>query len=156
MRTCWITGSEPIPIQDQAGSPSPISPSVRITSSKVDDNDQVVGGLLHEWKHVCEGALIEDKANGSAVVNTIRQHVSGAIPVNPEGGKQSRASSIVMAVRSGHVLLPDGAPWLEDFVSEFSDFPAGKWNDQVDALSQGIVYRVDNEDTLRARWMSEL
>ncbi len=99
--------------------------------------------------------LVEDKANGPAIIDTLRQSIAGIIPIAPEGGKESRASAIQPAVESGHVLLPEGAPWLGDFVSEFAMFPAGQKDDQVDALSQALIYMTASRDVARlagAKW----
>ena len=35
----------------------------------------------------------------------------------------------------GKVMLPHGAPWTDDLVSELMVFDAGKHDDQVDAAS---------------------
>jgi predicted phage terminase large subunit-like protein len=118
--------------------------------------ENLTGGLLHKWKDIVDGALVEGKANGDAVVNTLSRNIAGIITIDPEGGKQSRANAIVLPVRSGHVLLPDGAPWLDDFVDELANFPVGTHDDQVDALSQGIIYTIENQDELTALWMSKL
>jgi len=37
--------------------------------------------------------LVEDKANGTAVIATLRRQIPGLIPVNPQGGKESRAQA---------------------------------------------------------------
>lgn len=118
------------------------------TILQVDARGKPTGGLLAKWP--CTHILIEDKANGPAVIDTLRQIVSGVIPIQPEGGKESRASAIQPAIESGHILLPDGAPWLDDFISEFASFPVGAKDDQVDALSQAIIYMTANQDVSRA------
>lgn len=126
------------------------------TMATFDEKSELSGGLLHKWEDEIDGALVEDKANGSAVINTLYGLIAGVVAINPEGGKQSRASAIVLAVQSGHVLLPDGAPWVDDFVDEFSNFPVGGRNDQVDSLSQAMIYMTENRDELRAMWMTNL
>jgi predicted phage terminase large subunit-like protein len=113
-----------------------------------------IGGLLVKWPKIAK-VLIEDKANGPAIINLLRQFVSGIIPINPQGGKESRASAMEPAIQSGHVLLPDGAPWLVDFVGELAAFPAGKHDDQVDALSQVMTYMTADEDIARAMNMAK-
>ena len=87
--------------------------------------------------------LIEDKANGSAIIQTLWQeyHLTGVIPVNPGGGKISRVNAVSPAIESGHVFLPLGAPWLEDYLRQFSEFPNGKHDDMVDATTQ-CLYRM--------------
>ena len=37
--------------------------------------------------------LVEDKANGPAVVQSLRHEIAGFVEVNPEGGKISRAAA---------------------------------------------------------------
>jgi predicted phage terminase large subunit-like protein len=120
--------------------------------AQFDPRGKLIGGLMHRWN--CMYAIVEDKANGPAVIDTLRQNLAGLIPVNPEGGKEARAAAMEPTLRSGHVLLPEGAPWLEDFISEHASFPVGMRDDQVDALSQAIIYLVNNEDISRAIAMS--
>ncbi len=124
------------------------------TIVQVDAKGAVVGGLLKKWPQA-NRFLIEDKANGPAIIDTLRQYISGIIPINPEGGKESRASAIQPSVESGHVLLPDGAPWLEDFIGEFASFPVGAKDDQVDALSQALIFMTANADVANAIAMSK-
>ena len=54
-------------------------------------------------KHPNSGAkLVEDKANGRAVIQTLKQEISGLIEVTPEGGKMSRARAISPDVEAGN------------------------------------------------------
>jgi predicted phage terminase large subunit-like protein len=41
-------------------------------------------------------------------------------------------------IEAGSVLLPRQAPWLEEFRHEVLAFPNGRYNEQVDALSQAL------------------
>ena len=84
--------------------------------------------------------LIEDKANGPAVIDTLRREVSGIIPVEPDGSKVARAHAVTALFEAGNVLLPDRsiAPWVDEFRLELLRFPAGAHDDQVDAATQGI------------------
>lgn len=84
--------------------------------------------------------VIEDKANGSAIIQVLQRMIVGVIGVTPKGGKVSRVNSIAPAIESGHVYLPKGAPWVDDFVNEFSLFPAGAHDDQCDSASQGLSF----------------
>jgi len=38
------------------------------------------------------------------------------------------------------VILPHDAPWLDDFKTEVLAFPNGRFNDQVDSLSQFLKW----------------
>ena len=83
--------------------------------------------------------LIEDKANGSAIIQTLQKEMY-CIPVNPLGGKVARVNAVSAAIESGHVFLPDPAkaPWVVAFVDQFSVFPNGAHDDMVDAASQAL------------------
>ena len=90
--------------------------------------------------------LVEDKANGSAVIATLQHEISGLVPVNPEGGKEARASAVSPQVESGNVYLPHPAlkHWVAGFIEECAGFPNAKHDDQVDAATQ-ILLRWGNE-----------
>jgi len=118
-----------------------------------DDKNKLVGGMIHKWK--ARKTLIEDKANGPAIISTLRNKVSGIIPVNPQGGKESRGSAVQPIVESGNVYIPDGAPWAKDFVDEFAVFPVGTKNDQVDSFTQAVIYMNEGVDTARARMLGK-
>lgn len=84
--------------------------------------------------------LVEDKANGSAIIQVLSRRVPGVIAVKPEGGKVSRVNAVSPAIESGNVWLPhpDECPWVQDFVNECAEFPNGKHDDEVDAMSQAL------------------
>ncbi len=88
----------------------------------------------------CGRIFIEDKANGSAVVATLQDFISGIVVVQPKGGKEARVAAISHEIESGNVFLPAkaGARWVEEFVSECVDFPNGKHDDQVDAMAYAL------------------
>ena len=83
--------------------------------------------------------LIEDKANGSAIINVLQQEMF-CIPVNPRGGKVARVNAVSAAIESGHTYLPMGAPWVEPFIDQFSAFPNAPHDDMVDSASQALTY----------------
>ncbi len=82
--------------------------------------------------------LVEDKANGSAIISMLRREIGGIIAVNPQGGKVARANAISPHIESGNVFLPEDKPWISDFVEECSAFPNGKHDDDVDAMTQAL------------------
>ena len=83
--------------------------------------------------------LIEDKANGSAIINVLQKEMF-CIPVNPKGGKVSRVNAVSAAIESGHVYVPEDAPWLSEYLDQWSAFPAGAHDDMVDSSSQALSY----------------
>ena len=85
--------------------------------------------------------LIEDKANGSAVIQMLSHEIPGILPVNPEGGKVARAAAVSPLIEAGNVYLPHPlyAPWVTDFIEECAAFPNGAHDDQVDAMTQALL-----------------
>jgi predicted phage terminase large subunit-like protein len=85
--------------------------------------------------------LIEDKANGSAVIQMLSHEIPGLLPVNPEGGKIARAAAVSPLIEAGNVYLPHPlyAPWVNDFIEECAAFPNGAHDDQVDAMTQALL-----------------
>lgn len=83
--------------------------------------------------------LVEDKANGPAVMQALRGKVPGLIAVNPEGGKVARAHAVAPFFEAGNVYLPRAASWLNDYMHELTSFPRLKHDDQVDATTQALI-----------------
>ena len=83
--------------------------------------------------------LVEDKANGSAIIQTLQKEMF-CIPIEPKGGKVARVNAVSPAIESGHVYLPKGEPWVSTFVDQFSAFPASKNDDMVDSASQALSH----------------
>jgi predicted phage terminase large subunit-like protein len=102
---------------------------------------QSIRMLSSKWP-LSSAKLIEDKANGPAIISMLRREIAGIIPVEPQGGKVVRAQAIVPYVESGNVWLPQprNAPWLNDVIEELSTFPTGKQDDIVDSMSQALTY----------------
>jgi predicted phage terminase large subunit-like protein len=86
--------------------------------------------------------LIEDKANGSAVIQMLGKEIPGMIPVTPQGGKVARAAAVSPLIEAGNVYLPHPlyAAWVNDFIEECATFPSGANDDQVDAMTQMLLY----------------
>lgn len=84
--------------------------------------------------------LVEDKASGSQLIQTLRDgnepRVPNPIARNPEADKFTRAAGVSSMVEAGQLYLPEEAHWLADFKKELLAFPSSRHDDQVDALSQ--------------------
>jgi predicted phage terminase large subunit-like protein len=89
--------------------------------------------------------LVEDKANGPAVMQSLKHEISGLTEVNPQGTKVGRATAATPELRAGNWFLPHPliAPWVGNpenpteagFLAETIAFPLGDHDDWVDAWS---------------------
>ena len=86
----------------------------------------------------CGLILVEDKANGSAIIQVLKRKIPGVVAVNPEGGKIARVNAISGAIEAGNVYLPSNAEFTHEFVNQCSSFPNGKHDDMVDCMSQAL------------------
>lgn len=93
--------------------------------------------------------LVEDRANGPAIMDTLRPHVPGIIAVSPDGSKEARMHAAAPYVEGGSLYLPHpmNAPWVEEFINEITAFPLGAHDDDADALSQ-LVRRVAGQSAI--------
>jgi len=94
--------------------------------------------------------LVEDKANGTAVIASLRRTVPGIVAEEPQGSKTARASAVSPWQEAMQVWLPDPmleadldegvAPyaWVPELVEEAAGFPSASHDDQVDAMTQAL------------------
>jgi predicted phage terminase large subunit-like protein len=105
-------------------------------SSTSDSIMSPCGHLVHE-------RLVEEKANGPAIIDTLKTEIPGIKPINPVTGKEARARAITPEAESGNVYLPHpadpGNGWVTDLLSELRNFPHDSSDDQVDALTQALT-----------------
>lgn len=98
--------------------------------------------------------LVEDKANGPAVISALSDKITGIIPVNPEGGKVARANAVSHLFRAGNVKVPrpEREPWIDGYVEELVSFPDGKYDDRVDATTQALRYLSESDTFYDVVW----
>jgi predicted phage terminase large subunit-like protein len=84
------------------------------------------------------GHLIEDKANGPAVMSSLENEIGGFIPVEPHGSKEARAHAVAPMFEAGNVYLPhpDLYPWVLVYIHILTTFPNASNDDEVDATTQ--------------------
>jgi predicted phage terminase large subunit-like protein len=89
--------------------------------------------------------LVENKANGEAVISSLKHEIAGIVPFNPRESKQARMAAVAPQIESGNVYLPHQgiAPWIDEFLEEVSSFPVGAHDDQIDAMSQALAQMSD-------------
>jgi predicted phage terminase large subunit-like protein len=99
----------------------------------------------------CSAHLIEEKANGSAIIDILQNEIPGIFPVLPLGGKEARAHAVESLWSNGQILLPspEQHPWVNDLIQELLEFPSSLFDDQVDAMTQALSWL--RERALRLR-----
>ncbi|WP_294364675.1 phage terminase large subunit [uncultured Clostridium sp.] len=99
-------------------------------------------GAIKEFKRkfpFVNAIYIEDKANGSAIIDVLRRQIQGVIPYNPgRDSKESRASAISPLVEAGQVYLPEYETWTNDFIDQCASFPNGSNDDMVDEMTMAL------------------
>lgn len=103
------------------------------------DTLRAVEAMSDKWPKA-RSKYIEDKANGTAVIEMLQKKISGIIPVEPDGGKEARAHAVSPLFEAGNVYFPHPniCPWVEDIILEMVSFPNGAHDDMVDAMTQGL------------------
>lgn len=118
--------------------------------------------LVEEWHAVYgksssrkgkkpDAFLIEAKASGLSMIQDLRQANIPAIPYNPgNADKVNRAHQVAPVLELDCLWIPEsgkepGKPvtWARGFLKELEVFPNGERDDQVDQLTQAIIYLRD-------------
>ena len=104
------------------------------------DLRRAIVDIHHRWRRATNNyaLLIEDKGSGMSLIQDLKRDGIRAIAVDPQGDKAMRMNAQTARIEAGAVYLPRSAAWLDEFRREILAFPAGRHNDQVDALSQGL------------------
>lgn len=94
--------------------------------------------------HHATTLLIEDASSGTALIQSLEADepvgVPSAIARRPEGDKIARVMNVSSMIMSGRLFLPARAHWLGEFANELLGFPSSRHDDQVDALSQLLIW----------------
>jgi len=103
------------------------------------DTARNVESLAVKWPQVRRW-LIEEAANGYAILNFLRPTVPGLVGVKPKESKIARFSAVSHIFERGDVFLPaiDENGWVETVVDELTSFPSGAKDDIVDATAWAL------------------
>jgi len=82
--------------------------------------------------------IVEKAANGEAVIATLKSELDGVVGIPPRGSKEARLIAVSGLIEAGNVYLPEGKPWMRDFLHEAISFPNAKNDDQVDAMTMAL------------------
>lgn len=110
---------------------------------KWDFSKSVAAVIKQKQKYPMTSAiLIEDKANGPAIIREISGLVPGIIPISSTESKFARAMPMSRQQQAGDIILPHPslASWVEPFIDEYASFPNGANDDRVDSGDQGVNY----------------
>ena len=87
--------------------------------------------------------VIEDKSSGTQLIQDLRNEgILDVVEYKPPSGadKIVRLHACSDRFENGRVVLPDRAPWLDDYITELIGFPGVKHDDQVDSTTQALDY----------------
>jgi predicted phage terminase large subunit-like protein len=101
---------------------------------------RAIQSLTARWPEAT-AKLVEDKANGTAVIEMLQKKIPGMVAVNPQGGKEVRAQAVAPFLESGNVYVPHPLwkAWTDEVLDELEAFPNGAHDDDVDSMSQALV-----------------
>lgn len=101
--------------------------------------------------------LVEDAANGAALVAHLKTTVPGLVLVPARGSKEARFAAVSAVFESGNVHLPDPATrsWVSELCEELATFPGARYDDQVDATTQALA-RLCNSAVARLRRLATM
>jgi len=101
------------------------------------DTKRAIKDMSNSWSN-CLTILVEDKANGPAILSMLGKTVQGLIPVSPDSSKDERLHSVSPIFEAGNFHIPANHPETKNIIDELTTFPASANDDIVDAISQGI------------------
>jgi len=109
------------------------------------DTVKAIQDMRTKWPRTT-AIVVEDKANGPAIIETLKEKISGIIPCMPYGSKLARLRAVSPLIEAGNVLIPSPEThhWVPAYESELLKFPNSADNDQVDTTSQALQYLKDN------------
>jgi predicted phage terminase large subunit-like protein len=95
----------------------------------------------HAKLHKASQVLIEDVGFGTALIQEIKSSDFKIVPVKVEHDKETRMAIQAGKFANGQVFFPKEAPGLRDLEDELFAFPNGRYDDQVDSISQALAHK---------------
>ena len=98
---------------------------------------------INPYGRLVQERLMEEAANGAAILDVLRERVPGMVPLTKSAGKEVYARAVTPEIEAGRVYLPHpadpGNGWVMDLLGELRNFPHDTNDDQVDALTQALL-----------------
>lgn len=104
--------------------------------------------LLTQKYPEARAKYVEDKANGPAVISSLKHDIPGLIawppddePKQKEWDKIARANAVTPWLKAGNVYIPNEAMkgWVYAYIDEHAIFPFGANDDQVDGTTCALL-----------------
>jgi predicted phage terminase large subunit-like protein len=99
--------------------------------------------LIEQYKP--NNILIEGASSGDSLQDMLkeRKRISELVPTRGRT-KEQRLQSVIHHFRQKRVYIKQNEPWSQELANEWMRFPAGKHDDQVDAMTQYLSWWQDN------------
>lgn len=94
--------------------------------------------MSRRWPRI-GSKIVEDKANGPAILTLLKGKLPGLIPVKPLGGKEARIQAVVPLIEAGNFILPLHHPKRRELVGEACSFPYAAHDDAIDMCAYGLL-----------------
>lgn len=99
--------------------------------------------LRTKWKPLL--ILVEKAGVGIALGNELlRDNLRDVQALSVKSSKVERMALQCHKIEAGKVRLPKNEPWLDLFLTEVAEFPNGRYDDQVDSMSQ-VLLAIDRQ-----------
>ena len=102
------------------------------------ETQKAIKEMAERWPK-CTTILIEDKANGPAILSLMSKKVSGMIPVKASTSKDERLHVVAPLFEAGNIFIPANHPMTGIIIDELTNFPVSQNDDIVDAISQALT-----------------
>ena len=109
----------------------------------VDDQMVEINDIINQYNPLV--ILIEDKSNGSSLIQDLQVNMNNIIPIKPLKSKEYRVNQILTMFEAGNILFAKNQDWLEELEAEILSFPNCKHDDQLDTISQFINWYNDTK-----------
>ena len=94
----------------------------------------------HDLYNYVRAILIEDAANGSAVIERLKRNVPAVVAIKPQGGKLARLHAVVPEWQARDWYVSRNAAWTQPFIEQLIMFPNGRNDDMVDMMTQAAAW----------------
>jgi predicted phage terminase large subunit-like protein len=114
----------------------------RIVKERMEYPDLKRAIALNQDAHPADVIVVEDKSSGQQIIQDLRRDSRFPVVAFDAGGKDKilRANLVAPTVEAGKVFLPEATNWVADLIENMAAFPEVEHDDDVDALTSGIIY----------------